>query len=236
MFGFMNKVLSKFKDESPEDKTPETHTPIPSKLSAESESYVPDSEAEYEGRSASVDAEVEMEMKECLDAIQRDLASKMDYSKATKSNVATISKREQRAKLRTRRERSREESSDSGQDSDSASQASSKDQEAPIKSGRETVVEVADAWSFEDEDEQERLASKSFGRHRVREFYRTKEQRDDARKRHLETVARRSGRHPNHRNVMSTKAHRQAWNRKSEERGGRHGAMSSLLSFQIPMQ
>lgn len=198
---------------------PEAHKPAPSKLCANSAPFIPDYEAEYEAQSASVDAEVEFEMQECLDAINREQISQMDYMKATKNKLTTISKQEQRRTLRTHRERSREET-------DSCTGT------APTLTG----IEDGPLEILFDHVDDDRAAAKSFGQRRVNQFYRTKEQRDEARRRHLDEIARRSGRHPNHRNVLSTKAHRPSQTRSYEERGGRHGGLASHLSLQVAVQ
>jgi len=226
MFSALVNVISNFKDTVATANGPveDLVKPTSSKLSADSPPFVPSSapenenecegvdENEYEPQSASMDAEIGFEMEECLNEIMKEKLSAMNFSAAAKLNLSTISKKAQRAPLlRTQRERS----CDDPKHSVSCSKELSFEDESASSSG---------------EDENDDL--KSFGRYKVQQYYRTKPERDEARRRHLEMVAKRSGRRPNDRNVAAQVHHLSRHQLKSAARGGRHASRTADLVLQ----
>jgi hypothetical protein len=238
-FSSFTKIVSTFTASVSSTDAPETaNKPKPSKLSAARPPFVPtvasrpeppsfaldddgpaesdetanagEFECEFEPQSANIDAEIQSEMDECLNQILKAQCVGMNYSAAAKVMTDTISKHAQRSNiLRHRRERSRDDvdANDSGRtgyggdDDQSASEEDFKDEN--------------------DENDDARAATKSFGATKVSNYYRTKPERDAARQQHVSDVAKRSGRHPNHRNV-AMQAHRLAPDqKKSGLRGGR---------------
>ena len=244
MLSVFSGIMAAFS--APEDDKP-TATSEARNLSADTPAFVPAASSavsdgengdideysevtnEFEPRSASLDAEVNSEMEECLNAILKDQIAVMNYTAATRAKLSTISKQEQRAVLRTRvhRERSRDEveegpaPQDLGQDLGGVSGLSRS--KRPVF---EDYEEGGDDWA----------ASKSFGRSKISNFYRTKTRQDVARMRHAEEVARRSGRRPNDRRIYASARHAKAPAgsdcAKKAARGGRHAARASFVVFQ----
>jgi hypothetical protein len=227
----MFNMISNFLAAAPE--TDATASPAPvapatkKPLSAASAEFVPEP-VEFEPQSANMDAEVEGEMKECLDAILKNQQNGMNFAAATKAKLTTISMGAQRKGLEAR-ERSRNNSEEE------ASNGSSSDSEHSDIEG--TAASSPTSRANEDDDEscwadEEYTSVKSFGTKRVTGFYRTKEQRDETRRKHLAEVAQRAGRRPNERNVAA-KAHyasdRDNRQRRYEVRGGRQSAHASAL-------
>jgi len=237
----MFNMFSNFLGASPEETSTQKEVTPKNPLSAASPEFVPAAEEEYEAQSANLDVEVENEMKECLDAILRDAQNTMDFAAATKAKLTTISKKAQRKGL-IARDRSRNNSEDStAEDSmvnlSSPGSAHSDGGGAAANSSPSLVnSEFYSEVVIDDDDEcwadTEYASVKSFGTKRVQGFYRTKEHRDEARRKHAEEVAQRSGRHPNQRNVAA-KAHyasdRENRQSRYEMRGGRHSAHASSV-------
>ena len=229
----MFNMISNFLASAPE--TDATASPAPvapatkKPLSAASAEFVPDP-VEYEPQSANMDAEVEGEMKECLDAILKNQQNGMNFAAATKAKLTTISMGAQRKGLEAR-ERSRNNS----EEEEEASNGPSSDSEHSDSEGTAASSSPTNRANEDDEScwaDDEYTSVKSFGTKRVTGFYRTKEQRDETRRKHLAEVCQRAGRHPNQRNVAA-KAHnnsdRDNRQRRYEVRGGRRGAQASAL-------
>jgi len=229
-FSSFSKMISTFTASASSAEAPDATNSTPSKLSADSPPFVPSAsgqdppsfsldddneiayagefDGEYEPQSACIDAEIQSEMDECLNEILKAQCVGMNYSAAAKAMTGTISKRAQRPNvLRHHRERSREEvdAKDAGHAGGDGGDESASDEDLQ-----------------DDNDEHDaRAATKSFGTAKVSNYYRTKPERDAARLQHVCDVAKRSGRHPNHRNVAA-QAHRLAPDqKKSGLRGGR---------------
>jgi hypothetical protein len=223
----MLNMISNFLAAVPENDATNSPAPAAKKpLSAASAEFVPDP-VEYEPQSANLDAEVEGEMKECLDAILKNHQNSMNFAVATKAKLTPISMGTQREGLRERsRNNSEDATSSDSEHSDSESAVASSPRSRPNEEG---VVLADDESCWADE---EYLSVKSFGTKRVTGFYRTKEQRDETRRKHLADVAQRAGRHPNQRNVAA-KAHyasdRGNRQRRYEVRGGRQSSQASAL-------
>lgn len=201
-----SKLRGSSNDDTEKKKSKET-----SALSAKSRAFIPESNLQdFEPQSSSVDAEVDSEIDECMNAIMKDKMSRMDYKAAAVRSIRASGLNSTHQEFRTRRERSREQ------------------EECP----EEHRVDQSERGGLDGDESNEREAAKSFGKRRMREFYRTKERRDGARRRHMDEIARRSGRHPNHRNVLSTKAHRLDSKRRHGDRGGRQGFQASILELQ----
>lgn len=221
MFSTLANIMRNFKDTAVAANSSDEvlAKPMASVLSADSPPFVPSSasedeneyegadENEYEPQSACMDVEISLEMEECLNEILKEKLGAMNYSAAAKLNLATISKKVQQASLRTRREQSRD------------------DQEDDFVSFSEDFSSEDGSVCSSDEEEQDDL--KSFGRSKMQHFYRTKPERDEARRRHLEEVAKRSGRRPNDRNVAAQAHHLSAHQLKPAARGGRQAVRTS---------
>lgn len=227
----MFNMISNFLAASPENDA--TASPAPASapstkkpLSAASAEFVP-VPVEYEPQSANMDAEVEGEMKECLDAILRNHQDTMNFAAATKAKLTTISMGAQRKGLRERSRNNSEDGSNASSDSEHSDRESASRTSSPSRPNEAVVLDDESCWADE-----EYASVKSFGTKRVKGFYRTKEQRDETRRKHLAEVAQRAGRHPNQRNVAA-KAHyasdRDNRQRRYEVRGGRQSAHASAL-------
>lgn len=187
--------------------------------------------AEYEAQSANLDAEVNMEMQECLDAIATEKTG--NYLAAVASNLETISKSEQRCTLRARTLNSQSEEEDTTDETrkDEANDTEGKNVETKPESSSESV-EANDSID-DDGVTAEYTAAKSFGHSRVQNYYRTKDRRDAKRLERADEVAARAGRQPGQRNVACRAHYASDVGRKQkryEARGGSRMAFSSHVA------